>query len=192
MIKNLIIVVLIAVVGIVVWSNITTKKVFIEDDVAVEGMENTKPNLLPEFGAIQKARDVVARAVEKVDGTVLDMSNKGLTKVSQDIFMQTGVTALNLSGNKLTGSLPAEVRMLSNLTVLNLSNNTFTGVPAEIGQLSELRVLDLSNNPITGLPYELGNLQKLEKLDVSGTNYAKADLKIIRQKLPTTTVVVTD
>lgn len=182
MIKNLIIVALIILVGVIVVKNMPS-------EVAVT--ENA-PSLLPDGGAIKRAQDVVDRAVEKVDGTVLDMSNQGLTKVSQDIFKQTDVTTLNLSGNKLSGSLPAEVRHLSKLRVLNLSNNNFTGVPAEIGQLSELRVLDLSGNPIAGLPYEIGNLQKLERLDLSGTNYAQVDLAIIRDKLPSSTVIVTD
>jgi Leucine-rich repeat (LRR) protein len=115
---------------------------------------------------------------------IIDMSNQGLTTVPENIFSSTRVTILDLSGNKLTGSLPAEIRHLSDLRELNLSNNDFTGVPAEVGQLVNLRVLNLSGNPITGLPYEIGNLGKLELLDVRNTQYSVQDLEVIMRSLP--------
>ncbi len=177
MIKNILIGSLVIVVGVVVWMNARS---------TVATMPNTLTNT---------ATTVVQHRVPtpmKTDGVILDVSNKGLTTLPQTVFKQGDVTSLNVSNNKLSGSLPAEVRLLSKLTVLNLAHNNFTGVPAEIGQLKELRVLDLSNNPITGLPIELGNLSKLEKLDLSGTRYSKTDLQTIREKLPRTAVIVTE
>lgn len=107
-----------------------------------------------------------------------------LTSVPQSIFDKTNTVELNVSYNNLTGSLPAEVRQLKNLKVLNLSHNQMTGVPAEIGQLSGLEVLDLSYNQLTGLPYELGNLQNLKTLVLTGNAYSEADLAIIMKSLP--------
>jgi len=115
----------------------------------------------------------------------LDLSNQGLTQVSQDIFKQTNLTELDVSNNKLTGSLPAEIRHLQNLKILDASNNMMTGVPAEIGQLSNLQTLDLSNNQLTGLPNELGNLKNLKVLNLSGNKYSTQDLEVIRRGLPT-------
>ena len=115
---------------------------------------------------------------------VIDMSGEGLTSVPASIFGKPSVVSLDLSNNNLEGSLPAEVRLLVNLETLDLSNNQFTGVPAEIGQLTQLRVLNLSNNPITGLPHELGNLSNLQLLDLTETNFAEADLEIIKAALP--------
>jgi Leucine-rich repeat (LRR) protein len=120
---------------------------------------------------------------------VLDLSNRGLTSVSVDIFNDTGLTELNLSRNNLTGALPAEVRKLQNLEFLDLSYNKFTGVPAEVGQLRKLKILDLSNNQLTGLPYEIGNLTQLEILDVSGNDYSAADLEKIVSTLPNTQIL---
>lgn len=121
----------------------------------------------------------------------LDLSGQNLTKSPDYIFNQTGLDELNLSNNKIDGSLQAEIRNLQNLKVLNLSNNNFTGVPAEIGQLKNLEILDLSNNFITGLPYELGNLSKLKSLNLSGNNYSEIDLAEIKQKLPASVVIKT-
>jgi Leucine-rich repeat (LRR) protein len=166
--------------------------------VAPSFMPEAAVPLLPNTSAIDHAREVIdtatgkVPAAPKIEGTVVNLRGQSLTSVSQDIFAIQGVTTLDLSQNALTGSLPAEIRLLSNLRILNLSQNQFTGVPAEIGQLAELRVLDLSNNPISGLPLELGNLSKLEKLDLSGTSYSRQDLTTIKENLPPNVVIVTD
>ena len=121
---------------------------------------------------------------QTTEENVVDMSGQGLTSVPDSIFSRSSVVSLDLSNNNLQGSLPAEMRLLANLEILDLSNNQFTGVPAEIGQLTQLRILNLSNNPITGLPHELGNLSNLQVLDLTGTNFAEADLEIIKAALP--------
>ncbi len=115
---------------------------------------------------------------------VLNLSGQNLSKVPDSVFNQSNLEELNVSNNKLTGALQAEIRKLSNLRVLNASNNQMTGVPAEVGQLSNLQVLDLSNNQLTGLPYELANLKKLQILNLSGNNYSEQDLAIIKKGLP--------
>lgn len=127
-------------------------------------------------------------AVEE-SGAVVDLSGQGLREVPDDILRRGDVTSLDLSDNELDGALPAEIRHMRSLEVLDASGNLMTGVPAEIGQLSELRILDLSDNQLTGLPYELGNLQNLELLDLSGNAYSETDLSIIEEALPDTTVI---
>lgn len=113
-------------------------------------------------------------------------------EVYAGIRVPKNTKTLDLSGRGLTGSLKAEVRLLSEVEEINLSDNQFTGLPAEVGQLSKLRRLNLSNNPFTGLPHELGNLQKLETLNLSGTQYSTQDLQVIQQKLPLTTKIISD
>jgi Leucine-rich repeat (LRR) protein len=135
---------------------------------------------------------VVSSKAEIKEEDILNLSGQGLTKAPEDIFDKTNLKELNLSNNQLGGTLQAEVRNLSKLTVLNLSNNNFTGLPAEVGQLSQLQVLDLSNNNLTGLPYELGNLKNLLRLDLRGNDYAKQDLEVIKKGFVNDVVILVD
>lgn len=121
--------------------------------------------------------------------SVINQSNKNLEQFPKDILEDTGITEINFSYNKLTGALPAEIRKLKNLEILDVSHNNMTGIPAEIGQLGKLRILNYSYNEITGLPMELGNLTKLEQLDLRGNDVSQADLQTIRQKLTGTTIL---
>ncbi|MFA6603509.1 MAG: leucine-rich repeat domain-containing protein [Patescibacteria group bacterium] len=131
------------------------------------------------------SRDQVVRTA-----AFLDLSNQGLTKVPADVFGRTGLEVLDLSNNRLTGAIPAEIRLLQKLKTLNLSNNEMTGLPAEVGQLRDLEVLDLSNNQLTGLPNELRNLSKLRTLNLAGNPYSAADLEYIRQGLPNAVIII--
>ncbi len=128
----------------------------------------------------------------KNSNDALDLSGQGLTETPNYVFTRKTLETLDLSNNRLTGALQAEIRQLQNLRVLNLANNQFTGVPAEVGQLANLEVLDLSNNNITGLPLELGNLSNLKKLNLKGNDYSKVDLGQIKEKLPDTTIILVD
>ncbi len=76
------------------------------------------------------------------------------------------VTWLELGGNNLRGSLPAELGDLTRLAGLDLLFNQLTGsIPAELGNLASLWRLDLQENRLTGaIPSSLGNLPDLELL----------------------------
>lgn len=114
----------------------------------------------------------------------LDLRGMGLTKLPADVLDRTDLTELDLSDNRLTGALPAEIGRLRNLRTLDASGNQMTGVPAEVGRLSELETLDLSDNRLTGLPLELGNLKKLRVLDLRGNDVSAQDLAAIRSAIP--------
>jgi len=80
---------------------------------------------------------------------------------------------LDLSGNRLEGDIPWELRGLTSLEHLDLSgNDLWGGIPASNGDgldaLHELTWLDLSGNQLSGdIPWELGWLTGLERLDLS-------------------------
>ena len=80
------------------------------------------------------------------------------------------VTELALTGNGLSGPIPAELFLLARLASLNLGNNELSGpVPPEMGGLEALRVLNLGNNELSGpVPPEMGGLEELRHLDLSG------------------------
>ena len=78
------------------------------------------------------------------------------------------VTRLDLSGNDLTGPIPAELGKLASLLDLSLSHNNLTGpIPPELGDLASLLGLYLSYNNLTGpVPAELGKLASLQYLNL--------------------------
>lgn len=127
-----------------------------------------------------------SEAVSMHDGSSFEQ-----VEVYAGISVPVDTKTLNLSGRNLSGSLKAEIRLLTQLETLDVSNNDFTGLPAEVGQLSELRMLNLASNPLTGLPHEIGNLQKLRVLDVRGTKASEGDLIIIGDALPSSTSILT-
>ena len=56
----------------------------------------------------------------------------------------SGVTQLNLTGKSLTGTIPAGLGNLPNLTSLLLYENTLTGtIPTQLGDLASLQFLSL-------------------------------------------------
>jgi hypothetical protein len=152
-------------------------------------------------GYLMPAEEIEPVAVETPEVKPTDLNIKVENTVTPDGAMVTvydsvsvsvSSQSLSLANKGLTGSLKGEIRLLSELRELNLSNNKFTGLPAEVGQLSKLEILNLSNNPLTGLPQELGNLKNLKILDLRGTQYAKADLEVIKRGLSTSTQILVD
>ena len=75
------------------------------------------------------------------------------------------VTELALSGNNLSGPLPAALGSLTSLTTLDLSDNQLSGtIPEELGNLIELVHLHLYGNALAGpIPYlsKITNLTSL-------------------------------
>ncbi|KAL9233765.1 hypothetical protein vseg_008720 [Gypsophila vaccaria] len=78
-------------------------------------------------------------------------------------------SAIDLSSNRLVGSIPEELTNISKLMQLYLSNNLLTGgIPRDIGNLRMLESLDLSNNNLSGtIPQSLSAIPWLTKLNLS-------------------------
>ena len=79
------------------------------------------------------------------------------------------VAGIRLSGQDLSGAIPAELGNLTELTSLSLTDNELTGIiPPQLGNLTRLLVLRLSNNRLTGIvPVELSELSNLSSLSIS-------------------------
>lgn len=87
-----------------------------------------------------------------------------------------GLQTLDISHNKLGGSIPTEIKRLTALEGLYIGDNVFSGrLVSEIGQLTYLMNLYAQNNTLTGhIPEEIGNLVNLYALglhenELSGT-----------------------
>lgn len=111
----------------------------------------------------------------------LDLSNLQIFNISPNIFKYNFLTRLYLNGNSLT-ELPAEIKHLSNLRVLDLSHNRLTSLPAELGSCFQLKYLYFFDNMVTTLPWEFGNLCNLQFLGVEGNPLEKQFLKILTEK----------
>ncbi|KAJ6869572.1 hypothetical protein NC651_034340 [Populus alba x Populus x berolinensis] len=105
-----------------------------------------------------------------------DLQRLGLAanNFSATILKQLGncskLLFLNISKNRLTGSIPAEMGSLQySLESLDLSwNSLMGGIAPELGQLQRLEFLNLSHNMLSGLiPTSFSRLHGLTKVDVS-------------------------
>ncbi|MBJ55693.1 MAG: hypothetical protein CMQ46_10580, partial [Gammaproteobacteria bacterium] len=78
------------------------------------------------------------------------------------------VTQIDLGGNNLVGTLPAELGSLSSLTGLWLWDNRLEGtIPSSLGNLSNLEYLDLSANLLSGqVPASLANLSNAQSINL--------------------------
>ena len=82
------------------------------------------------------------------------------------VFTMTQLKMLSIG--KFIKEIPAEIRFLTNLELLNVSGNELIRIAPEIGSLKNLVELELGyyswGNQLTQVPPEIGQLQKLEKL----------------------------
>ena len=74
---------------------------------------------------------------------------------------------LEVHNTTLSGTIPTELALLTGLSRLDLSANTLSGsIPTEVGLMTRLTLLSLSANTLTGsIPTELGLLTELSNLD---------------------------
>ena len=103
------------------------------------------------------------------DGRVraLSLTGNGLSgPIPAQLGELTGLWTLLLERNELSGPIPTGLGGLSSLRLLSLSSNRLTGlIPAELGELTSLRSLFLGRNELSGsIPAELGELTSLRSL----------------------------
>ncbi|KAI3889363.1 hypothetical protein MKX03_024454 [Papaver bracteatum] len=100
--------------------------------------------------------------------TELNLTNSNLqgTLLSFNFSSFANCVSLDLSNNKLSGSIPSQIGSLSKLTHFDLSKNKFSRhIPLEIEFLTNISLLDLSENQISGsIPASICNLSNLNTL----------------------------
>ena len=105
--------------------------------------------------------------------TRLELWTNGLSGAIPAVLRSLGeLEVLNLGGNSLAGPIPGWLGSLSSLQRLSLWSNELTGpVPGELGSLKDLRVLNLCCNELTAaVPDALRGLGDLERLVLSWNN----------------------
>ena len=95
-----------------------------------------------------------------------------MREIPSTIGNMTRLLLLGLYTNSLEGSIPLSLKYCKNLQALDLSQNKLKGtVPDFLMNLSSISIcINMSHNSLTGLlPPEVGNLKDLVILDVSYT-----------------------
>ncbi|KAL5738657.1 hypothetical protein ACOSP7_031418 [Xanthoceras sorbifolium] len=84
----------------------------------------------------------------------------------------TYMSGIDLSCNKLTGSIPQQIGNLTRIHALNLSHNNLTGpIPLTFSKLKQIESLDLSYNNLSGnIPRQLVELNALGSFSVAHNN----------------------
>lgn len=98
------------------------------------------------------------------DATDVDLTNRGLTALPEQIFTLQKLRRLTLDGLSV---LPDRVGELTTLEELHLSKTQLTALPTTIGRLTQLRVLHLYGYHLQSLPDQLGDLVGLQTLELS-------------------------
>ncbi|XVE79442.1 hypothetical protein DITRI_Ditri14bG0059100 [Diplodiscus trichospermus] len=108
--------------------------------------------------------------------TRLDLSHQRLGgTLSPHIGNFSFLRFINVKDNNFYGVIPPEIGLLSKLESLIIQNNSFRGtIPTNLTHCSNLIEFTASRNNLVGnIPGELGNLLKLEILDISRNNLSR-------------------
>ena len=83
------------------------------------------------------------------------------------------VSGLHLDNNNLSGGLPEEIGLLTDLRVLRLANNQLSGnIPVEIGSLVDMFWIELYNNNFSGtFPDIFDAWNQLHDIRIGGNNF---------------------
>ncbi|KAK4479600.1 hypothetical protein RD792_015120 [Penstemon davidsonii] len=108
----------------------------------------------------------------------LDLSNNKLNgSIPRHLFSLPRLSAfLNLSHNHFSGPIPEEIELLENVVTINISDNKLSGnIPDSISNCQSLEQLLLSRNELSGqIPDNLASVRGLETLDLSSNQLSSA------------------
>ena len=106
------------------------------------------------------------------------VNNNGLTGTipAADLDDLTSLKGLNLSWNRLSGTIPADFGNMTGLVGLYLNRNQLSGsVPGALGTMTSLQELHLNNNGLTGaIPADLNTMSSLQELHLHNNRLSGA------------------
>ena len=105
-----------------------------------------------------------------VETKKIDLSNQKLFgSIPSEIGRLLNLEILFLQNNFLSGSLPNQLWDLKNLRILNISKNQFRGnVPSEIHQVESLNEIWFSGNKFSGsLPFQIFTIKNITHINLS-------------------------
>lgn len=136
----------------------------------------------------------------------IDVANKGLNKLPEQLDRLRNIVSINLLGNSFTSfpivlsrmtsldeislssnklsTVGKEIRQLKNLRILIMNFNQLTELPKEIGELTNLLYLEIGNNKIKHLPEEIKYLTNLQEMHIERNALSDAEKQRIKRLLP--------
>ncbi|SHE67344.1 Leucine Rich Repeat [Bacteroides luti] len=111
--------------------------------------------------------------------TKLDLSNRNLTEVPQEIFQCINLRKLILSNN-LINNIPPQIVSLRKLKVLDLSHNKISQLYANVFKLPALETLNISYNSLNKIPHQIKE-SNIKNLLVQNNLISNIDVKAISE-----------
>ena len=108
----------------------------------------------------------------------LDMSENKLNGTIPDVlYLMDSLTTLNLEGNMIFGELSENIGNLASLENLNLAHNMLGGdVPESIGTMRDIRRLQIQDNAFSGdFPVNLRQLRRIELLRLDNNRFSRVE-----------------
>ncbi|KAL6646494.1 hypothetical protein ACP70R_018102 [Stipagrostis hirtigluma subsp. patula] len=136
-------------------------------------LRNEAGNICPGAGGLFEFLDIRPERLAQFPAVHMCTSTRIYTGMTVYTFSNNGsMIFLDLSYNRLTGTIPPSFGNMTYLEVLNLGHNDLIGaIPDAFTGLKVIGVLDLSHNHLTGvIPPGLGCLHFLADFDVSNNN----------------------
>jgi len=98
-----------------------------------------------------------------------------------------GLTILNLTDNKLNGSIPGNLASITNLQELYLAHNNLSGsIPELLGNSTSLLCLDLSFNNLQGEVPKEGAFKNITRISIIGNDALCGGIPQLHQIFPKT------
>ena len=105
------------------------------------------------------------------EGSIVSLTlrdNKLTGTIPTEVGLLSKLETIHAFGNKLSGTLPTQLGALSRLRIVSAYSNTFSGaIPTQIGELhASLTRLVLGRSMLSQVPTEIGRLTKLDVLNL--------------------------